>query len=79
MASLDHNEFQFGEKYSSVMKQNPLNIFSFNNNFYVNSLAPERCSSKLKLVNFKLKSRIGILSISNEIALLWMPQDLTED
>ena len=33
----------------------------------------------LKLVIFKLISEIDILSISCEIILMWMPQDLTDD
>ena len=35
----------------------------------VNPLAPGRCSCDLKLVIFKLKSRMNILSISCEIVL----------
>ena len=45
----------------------------------VNSLAPGRCGCYLKLVVFKLVSRINILSISCEIVLRWTPQDLTDD
>ena len=45
----------------------------------VNSLAPERCFCNLKLLIFKHLSGIDILSISYEIALRWMPQDLTDD
>ena len=37
------------------------------------------CNLKLTLVIFKLISRIDILSLSCEIALRWMPQDLTDD
>ena len=46
---------------------------------------PVRASAKkfwfpsLKLVIFKLISRIDILSINCEIALKWMLQDLTDD
>ena len=32
-----------------------------------------------KLINFKLLSRINILSFSCEIVIRWMPQDLTDD
>ena len=42
-----------------------------------NPLAPGRC--KLKLVIFKLKSRLNILSISCEITLRWIQQDLIDD
>ena len=44
-----------------------------------NSLAPGRCGCYLKLVIFKLVSRINILSISCEIVLRWTPQDVTDD
>ena len=44
-----------------------------------NSLAPGRCRCDLKLVIFKLIPRIHIWSIFCEIALRWMPQDLTSD
>ena len=44
----------------------------------VNSLAPGKCSCNLKLVISKPVSRIDILSISGEIALKWLPQDLTD-
>ena len=43
------------------------------------SLVPGRSYCNRKLVIFKLISRIGILSISYESALRWMPQDLTDD
>ena len=46
---------------------------------YINSLVPERCGCNLKLVIFKLLSRIDILTSSCEIALLGMPQDLIDD
>ena len=45
----------------------------------LNSLAPRRCGCYLKSVIFKLVSMINILSISYEIVLRWMPQDLTDD
>ena len=41
-----------------------------------NSLAP---GYNLILVIFKLTSRVDVLSISDEIAVRWMPQDLTDD
>ena len=41
-----------------------------------NSLAPGRCSKNIELGIFKLISTIHTLSISCEIALRWMPQDL---
>ena len=44
-----------------------------------NSLAPGGCCSKIKLVIFKVISMIDIWSISCEIALRWMPQDLADD
>ena len=44
-----------------------------------NSLAPGRCGCNLKLVIFKLTSRVDILSISCEIALRWMTQDFIDD
>ena len=47
--------------------------------YWVNSLAPGRCSFYHKLVIFKLISRRDISSISCKIALGWMPQDLTDD
>ena len=46
---------------------------------WVNSLSPGTYGCNLKLVIFKLKSRTDILSISCEIALRWMPQDLTDE
>ena len=45
----------------------------------ISSLSPERCSCNLEIVIFKLISRMNILSISCEIVLIWMPQDLTDD
>ena len=36
-------------------------------------------SCYLKLVIFKLITKIDILSIACKIALRWMPQDLTDD
>ena len=44
-----------------------------------NSLAPGRCSWNLKSVIFKVILRIDISSISCEIALMSMPQDLIDD
>ena len=44
-----------------------------------NSLVPGRWGCNLKLVIFKLTSRVDILSFSCEIALRWMPQDFTDD
>ena len=41
-----------------------------------NPLTSGRCGCNLKLVIFKLKSRIDIMSISCEIAFMLMPQDL---
>ena len=43
------------------------------------SLVPGRFGCNLKLIIFKLTSRVDILSISCEIALSWMPQDFTDD
>ena len=43
-----------------------------------NSLVSGRCGCYLKLIIFKLIWRIDISSISCEIALKWMPQDLTD-
>ena len=40
-----------------------------------NSLAPGRCVCNVELVIFKLIPRRNILSISCEIALMWMPSD----
>ena len=40
---------------------------------YINSLTPGRCSCNLKLIIFKLMSRIDVLSLSCEIVLRWMP------
>ena len=45
----------------------------------VNALAPGRCGCNLKLINFKIISRIEISGISCEITRRWMPQDLTDD
>ena len=45
----------------------------------INSLVPGICGYYIKLVIFKLVSRINILSISCEIVLRWTPQDLTDD
>ena len=44
-----------------------------------NSLVFCRCSCNIRLITFKLISRIDILSVSCEIGLKWMPQDLTDD
>ena len=41
-----------------------------------NSLTPGRSGCNFKLVIFKLKSRIYIMSFSSEIAFMLMPQDL---
>ena len=46
---------------------------------WVNSLAPGRCGRNLKYLNFNLTSMINILSISYEIALRGMAQDLIDD
>ena len=43
-----------------------------------NSLAPGSCYSIFELIIFKLILSTDLLSISNEIALRWMPQDLAE-
>ena len=40
---------------------------------------PGRCSCNIQLVIFKHTSRIDIFSISCEIALRWMPQDLDDN
>ena len=45
----------------------------------INSLPSGGCCYNLKLVIFKLISRIDILSIYCEFALKWMPQDLIDD
>ena len=50
-----------------------------NAEYPVNSLAPGTLNYNLKLVMFKLISRIDILSVSCEIALRLMPQDLTDN
>ena len=41
--------------------------------------ADRRCGSKFQLVILKLIYKVDILSIAIEIALRWMPQDLTDD
>ena len=46
---------------------------------WVNSLAPGRYGCNLKLVIFKLISRVDILKISCEVAIRWMLQDLIDD
>ena len=43
-----------------------------------NSLTPGRCSYNLKSIIFKFKSRIDISSTSCEIALRFMPEDITD-
>ena len=45
----------------------------------INSFTLRRCTCNIKWVIFKLMSRIDILSISCEIHLKWMPQDLNDD
>ena len=45
----------------------------------ITSVASARYVYDIKLLIFKLRSRIDILSISHKIALRWMPQDLTDD
>ena len=44
----------------------------------VNSLAPGRYYCKFKLIIFKFTSQKDILSISCEMALWWIPQDLPD-
>ena len=56
----------------------PWNIV-FVSKFTFNSMVPGRTGCNLKLIIFKLMSRVGILSISYEIALKRMPQDFTDD
>ena len=46
---------------------------------YSNTLPPERFGCYLKIVIFKLISRIDTLRISCEITLRWKPQDRTDD
>ena len=53
---------------SFIISQNSLNYCCPENHFQVNSLASTRCGCNLKLVIFKLASRIDIISISCEIA-----------
>ena len=43
------------------------------------AIGPWEISCSLKSVIFKLISRIDTSSISCEIALMWMPQDFTDD
>ena len=38
-----------------------------------------KCCHDLELIIFKLVSSINLKSFSSEIALRWMPQDLTDD
>ena len=44
----------------------------------INSLASWRCGCNFKSVIFKIKSQKDILSILCEIALIWIPQELTD-
>ena len=46
---------------------------------WLKSLALGRCGWSIELVILKVISKIGIWSISWEIALRWMPKDLTGD
>ena len=46
---------------------------------WVNSLDPGRCGCNLKFAIFKLIWRGDLLSISCEITLRWMTQDLSDD
>ena len=75
----DHNE-----KYSDRMERSYKGFaVTFELRFpfplkIINSLAPEGFDYSLKLANFKLISMINILSIFCEIAISWMPQDLTD-
>ena len=55
------------------------NVQWYSNKDSVNSLAPGRYSCDLKLIIFKLISRVDILSFSFEFAPMWIPQDLTGD
>ena len=55
------------------------NIDFVMNRCFINSLSTGRCGCYLKLVIFKPVWRMIILSISGEIVLKWMPQDLTDD
>ena len=48
-------------------------------NYSINSLAPGRFQFNFRKVIFKLTLVNGGWSISYEIALRWMPQDLTDD
>ena len=75
----DHNE-----KYSDRMERSYKGFaVTFELRFpfplkMINSLAPGGFDYSLKLANFKLISMINILSIFCEIAISWMPQDLTD-
>ena len=46
---------------------------------WVNFLASGRYGCNIRLSIFKVIWRIDILNISYEIALMWTPQDLTDD
>ena len=65
--------FCLGGKYNWPELHHHLGILS------INSLAPRRYGCNLKLVIFNFIWRIGNLSISHEIALRWIPGDLSDD
>ena len=51
---------------------------SLGHNELINSLDLERSGCNFDIVMFKLISKIDILSISSEIALMWIPQNVTD-
>ena len=61
------------------VKARPTSLHGLHQAQQINSLAPGRCGCNVKLVIFKLTSRVHILSIWCEIALRWMPLDFTDD
>ena len=63
------------KQYLNQWRQIPMIQYRGPRPQWVNSLAPGRSGSNLKLIIFKLILRIDILSISFEFALRWMPQN----
>ena len=59
--------------------QNWCHHYSSTRQQLVNSLAPERCVSNFEIVISNHMVRIDFLSTGYEIALKWMPQNLTNE
>ena len=68
-----------GSNCKCVIFQHVLVVDILNISYKINSLAPGRFQINIRKVIFKLTLVNGGWDISYEIALRWMPQDLTDD